>query len=543
MKPVTKRFLNGEPISGVAASPGIASGRAAIVPPLESTFSSGKIDAGNQNELLAEIEHFKKAVRDSKAQIRELSAGLSDELKEIFTAQELILEDPELSQLVQKKIRSGLNSEGALAEAYLTVKQQLEKLPEGLFREKLADLEDVVLRLRSNLIEEVRLTDERVEFLKNLSRNDILIAEDLSPSHFLNAATPAAIVVEKAGPTGHLSVLATSRGIPLIVRARGALQIPSGTVIEVDGTAGQVKVRSASGMKVDSANREGRARSSEAGRISGVQHVIGEFRLSVNLETTDGLESVAKTDLPVGLFRSEFIYLKDPGLLRRGRARETYRELIDKLPGRKIRIRLLDPDEDKYSRLFYSRATSSYKRGPDYYKAEPAIFEDQIKCILDAAIRAERLQDIQILVPQVASLRSFESFYEDMLLPAFKRSGVDSVPVGVMIETPGALYEATLLSDLVDFFSLGTNDLVRHLFGVSRADTKDYNDEPLLYYLLETLIDSTSIPVSVCGSLAGQEESLNKLISIGFRSFSVAQSQLPAVAGLLRARSEGKGVA
>ncbi|MCB1171210.1 MAG: phosphoenolpyruvate--protein phosphotransferase [Leptospiraceae bacterium] len=472
-----------------------------------------------EDQIPAELNRFRQALNAAREDTLEISRDLAPELRAIFEAQDLMYEDPMFVDPIEKSIGLGMNAEGALEDTYLDLKKGFEALPEGVFKERVSDLEDVVHRLLKHLRNESLEAFPYQKFLEGLGPDDILIAQDLDPSFLLHIREVGGIVLEEGGPMGHLSILASNRGIPTLVRCEGACQLEDGLPALLLAHEGRIvqnpeKPEAHRGQKgtLDDLPRKARP--------SGGYHSV---RLSVNV---DDLESARRTSElgagSVGLLRTEFLYMKQPELiLNEPGQMQMYAQLLSCFKDQKVVLRLIDPDEDKDHPALHRSASSRGLRGPAYLMAERRIIESQLRCIFLASQEVGMAPEkLGILIPLVSSVTDLQDVLE-IWRPQIHNLFEKKTPLlGAMLETPAACMSVKDLGRYVDFFSIGTNDLVRYSFATSRSFLAEYYREPGLFRMLRNVFEATDRPVSVCGQLGMREGFASALVGLGARELS-----------------------
>lgn len=475
-------------------------------------------DVGKE-QVPAELDRFQKALIQARKETAEISQDLAPELKAIFEAQDLMYEDPMFVDPIEKTISLGMNAEGALEDTYLDLKRGFEALPEGVFKERVSDLEDVVHRLLKKLRNHDGERFPFQKFLEGLKTDDILVAQDLDPSALLHIRTVGGIVLEGGGPMGHLSILASNRGIPTLVRCEDACNLEEGDRALLLAHEGRVVLHPEE-KEIHKSQKRALEDLPRKARPSGAFHSI---QLSVNIDDLEGAERTSALGAgSVGLFRTEFIYMRHPELILDEAGQiDYYAKVLGCFQDRKVVLRLIDPDEDKDHPALHRSASSRGLRGPAYLMAERRIIESQLRCIFLGAEKAGMEPDrLGILIPLVSSVTDLQDFL-DVWRPQVHNLFEKKRPMlGAMLETPAACFSVGDLSKYVDFFSIGTNDLVRYSFATSRAFLAEYYREPGLFRILRNVFESTERPVSVCGQLGMREGFASALAGLGARELS-----------------------
>ncbi|MEQ9362638.1 MAG: putative PEP-binding protein, partial [Leptospirales bacterium] len=426
--------------SGMIASEGKALGRARV---LETIAGSVPHRSLMPQEVGPELARFREAVDFSRVQMQELIGANNPghELAAIFEAQLLLLEDPMLIDETREKIRSRkMNAEWALAEEAAVLKEFLSKARNTIFQERAADLEDMSNRILSNLMG-VPEGDIRIPGLRDLPPDSIVVAHDLSPSLMLHIRNNCVgIATEAGGVTGHMAILAKSRGIPALVHvAKLTQKIKEGDALLIEAlpNAGPAVIAAPAG-RVDSGHQgsgrlvcrptdvdieayhvyvSGLRRRSAAGVRSPVVLPDGsEARIWLNLDQLPDADPSPGAS-GVGLFRTEFLYLKDPTLLNDPeRQAQSYANLFSgPMAGRPVTLRLLDAGDDK---AYPPQAAIRDRdlRGVRFLLANPNILESQLRAILTGVSRSQVADgQCRLIVPVVSRCEELEALREIMV--------------------------------------------------------------------------------------------------------------------------------
>ncbi|MCB1318730.1 MAG: phosphoenolpyruvate--protein phosphotransferase, partial [Leptospiraceae bacterium] len=400
-------------LEGIPAAPGMALGRAFILrTPLETVPRYSIAPSA----LPGELERFRRAIQTSREQMESLLTGveLDDELRAIFEAQLMVLEDPLLIDQTRERISDRqINAEQALAVEINSISEFLLKSKEAIFRERVADLEDIGNRLLSNLMD-VPGGDIRAEQIRKLPPDAILVADDISPSLMLHIRFVGGIAVESGGVTGHMAILSRSRGIPCVVGVRDLLNtVSDGMDILLDAENGRLCLQPGEAERRQYAGYL-KTRRREATRTitSPVNTACGQsIALWTNLsdvdETTDDRIQGASG---VGLFRTEFLYLKNRKLFNDYTGQKNiYGQIFQNLHGQTVTFRLLDVGGDK--RLPASANVHQRQlRGIRFLLANRWLLESQLRAIYEAALDAEIGDGIcRLMVPMVSTVEEMEA--------------------------------------------------------------------------------------------------------------------------------------
>lgn len=537
---------------GITASDGMAMGPVVHLPSFESIVPRDTI---SEEEVESELGRFHASLEESSRQIERVlnDRDMADEHRAIFEAQALVLKDPMLVDPTLQKIKSELiNTEWALALELDHLKELMGKTRDPFFRERVSDLEDIGNRIISNLLG-IDYDDVRVPFLEKIPPGSILVAESVSPSLMLQMGRDiAGIVTEKGGVTGHMAILCRDRGIPALVGVESArLSVEEGSLALIDGENSRLIVFP------DDRDRERFEKYRQTYSLYDRGDVVSpvrtadnkSIRLWVNLDNEQdamNLHVVGVTG--VGLFRTEFLYLTNPFLLDHSDEQvEVYASILKFLRGKIVTFRLLDLGDDKTLHApiyrYAGAATDSMSlRGIRFLLANPAILQLQIEAIIRAMIQELIPPDhCRIMIPMVTRLEEIHRVKEIIQkvredLGQRMGSRVPELPLGIMLETPAACMMTDVLSPEVDFFSLGTNDLATFTMALRRTESQKDEDQfyqPALYRMIHFAVKQSTVPVSVCGEIAGVPELIPLLTGLGIGDLSVAVSALSRTYSIL----------
>ena len=538
------------PLRGTGVSPGIAVGRALVMerdaaPVFRLALSPDRVEG--------EVRRLQEAIEASREQLRVVKERLSREVGAphayIFDAHLLMLDDPLLRERAVEIVRGeAVNAEWALRAVSERLHTLFSQFSDVYLRERSTDLDDVIGRIQLNL----RGSSEAPS-LSRLPGPVVLVAGDLRPSEAaeLDWDQVLAIVTDIGSSTYHTAIIARSLGIPAVAGLKEATrQIPPGSLVAVDGTRGDVVVEpSGAILEVLGAAQEVYRREEE--RLRGTRTLAArtldgvEVRLEANVEFP---EEAATAQLygaqGIGLFRSEYLLGRGLRFPSEEQQLDVYRRLVEQMHPHPVTVRTWDVGLEALGPAGPSspnpalgeRALRLLRRSPDPFRVQ-----------LRALLRAGQQGPIRIMFPFVSGpgdLRVGLCLLEQAKAE-LRAEGVpfrEDVPVGVNLEVPSAAVVADLLAPEVDFFSVGTNDLIQYLLAVDRTDPRVSSlYEPLHPAVLRTLgriaaaAQAHSRPLSVCGEMAGQPLEAVLLVGLGFRSLSMAPSAIPRVKEAVRA--------
>lgn len=547
-------------LRGIGASPGIAQGRVFVLnreveAPPQFHIKPGEVDQ--------ELKRFELAVQASAKQIRDIRDRVSGadggEHLLILEAHLLMLSDALLLEGVKKLVREErLNAEWALRRTVERIRQMFEGLAQDYFRERGSDVDFVGERIMRNLMGQVQdLRDG------DLPEDAVVVAHDLSPANTaqLSRFRVRAMVIEGGSRTSHAAIVARSLDIPAVVGVSQALlHMGTNDSVVVDGFTGEV-ILSPTKSQLSSA-KEGETRQRQREREI-MATALGEARtrdgrlihVFGNIELPSEADSVwSHGGEGVGLYRTEFLFMNRSEAPSEEDHLHAYRELATRAAGRPLTIRTLDLGGDK----LFSAAQAPHERNPALglrairlCLQQPDLLRSQIRAVLQVAVSSP----MRLLVPMVTQLSEIRSVKELIaeVQKAMQKEGVvhaSKIPLGIMIETPATAMIADLLANEVDFFAIGTNDLIQYGLAIDRGNENvAYLYRPLhpgILRMIGMVMDAASrhgIRVSVCGEMAADLLHVPVLLGLGLTELSMNATSLPWVKLMIRESDTRKCVA
>ncbi|MFK0242194.1 phosphoenolpyruvate--protein phosphotransferase [Microbacterium sp. NPDC090281] len=508
---------------------GVSSGRVAapvvhLAPPLPEPDPAVVIPEADRDSEVSAIEWASVAVAD---QLRSRTAQATGETRAILDASRLLASDPELVSEATALVRAkGRSAARAVWETAVVHEKALAALG-GRMAERIADIRDV----RDRIIAEILQVD--MPGVPERDESFVLVATDLAPADtaLLAGGACVALVTVQGGPTSHTAIIARSLGLPAVVGLADAGEIPSGAMVLVDGDRGTVEVEPAQ-SRVD----EARA-SAVVVDFDGIGALADghSVPLLANVGGAADATSAASAHAEgVGLFRTEFCFLDRTDAPSIDEQIAAYRGVLAAFPGRKVVVRTLDAGSDKPLPFANSDSEDNPAlgvRGLRIARRRPQLLDDQLTALARAA--AEESAQVEVMAPMVATVDEAGGFAERC-----RAAGLDRV--GIMIETPSAALLAAELFEVVDFVSLGTNDLAQYTMAADRllSELGDLNDpwQPAVLRLIAAVGDAgraAGKPVGVCGEAGGDPELAPVLVGLGVTSLSMAPRSLGRVAARL----------
>jgi phosphotransferase system enzyme I (PtsI) len=535
---------------GIAAAPGIAISRSHLVNRDRMSVIERRISPA---EVEPEMAAFKAAVEKSKCQLREVKEQAdSKELSEhlyIIDTHLMILDDEMLIGETVSLIREDLiNAEGALNRVLRKLRRVFDKISDEYLRERRSDIDSIGDRLLRNLLGETH------ESLTDVEEQVIVVAHDLSPADTvqMDRSKVVGFVTDVGGRTSHTAILARSLGIPAVVGLETVTSLlPSGLPMIIDGSTGSVIIRPSPETFRDYLLRKQ--------RYDYLETELLKFR-TLTAETKDGHSLALRSNIDfvseilpakeqgaqgVGLFRTEFLFMSGEGPPSEEEQFDTYRTAVEQMAPFPVTIRTLDVGGDKFVPEFNlsdEMNPAMGLRAIRFSLKEVNLFRVQLRAIL----RASAFGPLRIMFPMISGVgevRACKQFLErerQELLSEGIDCG-DNVEIGIMIETPSAVLIADLLAKEVDFFSVGTNDLIQYCLAIDRGNEHvAYLYEPMHPAVLQALLrvcraaENAGIAIGMCGEMAGEDMYSLVLIALGFRELSMNASNISRVKRIMR---------
>jgi len=476
-----------------------------------------------KSSLGAEIEvnTLSKAIVNLESQYAaKIKAAGNQELREILEAQCAFATDPELADMAKEFCEQGWDAPSALQLAMGEFKSLLEGAG-GEFGERVADLDEIVYRLIQ------WMSGESDETLLPTTGSFIVVADDLTPMDTIAFTDVVVGVVTKGGgPTSHTAIVCRSRGIPAIVACAGADELVNGQIVVIDPDASQVIIN---GVLADSNGDWWAARPNLGAALIPVMANVGSVADATQVQSANG----------VGLLRTELFFLNNKVTPTRVEQQALYAQVLAAGPDGEIIVRTLDAGSDKpiaFLGIGREENPALGVRGQRVAAIAPKFYEDQLHAIKAAAdeVRATGKQiEVSVMAPMIATVEEAHVFAKEARAAGFTR-------VGIMVEIPAITRVIPQLKGVVDFLSIGTNDLSQYLFAADRVNSAVaalLNPwQPALLSTLESIATESAaagIKVGVCGEAASDPLLAVVMAGLGINSVSASPSSVAAVADLL----------
>lgn len=539
-------------LRGIGVSSGIAIGNVRLfqfATPLDiekTTIQKSQSDT--------EINRFELAIDLTRTALQELvervtQRGEDKALSEVLSMHMLLLEDRMVTDRTKELIQSNLYSaEYALTLTVKEIRDKYSTLPD-LFRERFKDVEDICRRILDNLLGRETMS------LEDIEDQCIIISKDLTPSDTASLRSDKVLgfVTEVGGKTSHTAILARALEIPAVVGVKSLTRYvrPNDTIV-IDGSTGIVIINPPDDELDEyyDLRTQFAVRRSKLFEISELEPVTldgHKIELAANIEFPEEVELVKKYSAHgVGLYRTEFLFLDRHFLPSEDEQYEHYIKIAEELYPKPVIIRTLDLGGDKFAHaLDHVKELNPYLgcRAIRFCLQNPDIFRIQLRAIMRASVK----KNVKIMYPLISSID--ELWEANEFLERIKKELVsegveidDSIKTGAMIEVPSAVMMARDMSDSLSFFSIGTNDLIQYTLAVDRGNekiTELYQPlHPSVLRMISTVVQAGrefSIPVSVCGEMAGDPLTALVLLSLGVEKLSMSPPVLPAVKEVIRA--------
>ena len=554
-----------ERLKGIGVSPGLAVGPA-LVAIQRTQVIRFPIALDRVARELSALERARQRSREQLEEIRRRIAELKGrELASIFDAQLLMLDDPALVGRAATVVRDErVNAEWAVQRALDELSAVFDNIDDRYLHERKGDLHDVAGRLRLNLREDRGGPRDR---LQDLDTPCVLIADELTPSVVaqLDWTRIRGFATDAGSRTYHTAILARSLGVPAVVGLHDvSRRLPPGASVILDGESGDVVVDPTPDLcqEAELASRRSRVQLSVTQSDGPLETADGiRVVLEANIERSDDVAAALDAGAEgIGLYRSEFMLVGGPpDMAAEDEQYHVYRQLVERMAPRPVTVRTFDIDERQLARPLVDAALDARwfpdqprsghggLRGIRFGLAQPAIFKTQLRALLRAATHGQ----VRVMFPFVSSLqevRSARALLEEARAELAAR-GIDTptLPVGIMIEVPSAAFTASLLAPEVDFFTIGTNDLIQYTLAVDRTDERVSDRyQPLHPAVLRLLrqvrraATRESIPVSLCGEMASDPLLLRLLIGCGLTEFSMTPGALAVARRVVRETNVGQ---
>lgn len=516
-------------------SPGIGIGKAVVIDKASINITKNYIkDAGK------EIDRLMNAIETAKEQLNELYVSTIDELGEkeaqIFKSHEMMLEDDTFISDVENRIKQeGVNAEYALNETFNVYIKMFQSIEDEYLRERAEDIKDVM-----NRVIRILMGISSVDF-SNLKENSIIVAKDLTPSDTaqIDRTKVAAMITEMGGKTSHAAIIARIMGIPTVVGLNNITdKIKNGDTVICDGKTGKVLINPNAKQLfyfTKKKNIEDEIRNELKNQIGLPSVTKDGFKVSLtaNIGVPNDVDMALENDAEgIGLFRSEFIFMNREHQPTEDEQFEQYKEVLVKMGDKPVIIRTMDIGGDKnvpYIDIPKEMNPFLGYRAIRLCLGNLEVFRTQLRAILRASVYG----NVKIMIPMISTMKELKDSKKilQQAKDELTKEGIKfkkDIEIGIMIEIPSAAIISDLLAREVDFFSIGTNDLIQYTMAVDRMNSKlsylysQYH--PALLRLIKGIIDNAhdaGIWVGMCGEAAGDPKLIPVFLGMGLDEFSM----------------------
>ena len=528
-------------LQGIAASDGIAIAKVYTLTEPDLTVTKVTVE-DSEKEVSRLDDALAASIKDVELIKETALKNLGEEEAQVFDAHLMVLSDPELIGQVKDSITSNkVNAESALKEVtdmFISIFAGMEDNP--YMQERAADIRDVSKRVLAHLL------GVKIPSPATIKDEVIIVAADLTPSDTaqLNRQYVKAFVTDIGGRTSHSAIMARSLEIPAIVGTKEVTSIAKdGDIIIVDGLSGDVFLNPSEEVIAEyRAKAEGfAAQQAEWEKLKDSKTYTKDghqVELAANIGTPKDLEGVVNNGAEgVGLYRTEFLYMDSHEMPTEEDQFEAYKAVLEGMNGKPVVVRTMDIGGDKelpYLPLPHEMNPFLGYRAIRISLNEPEMFRTQLRALLRASVYGK----LRIMFPMIATLNDFRGAKalleeEKAKLIAEGVAVSDDIQVGIMIEIPAAAVLAHQFAKEVDFFSIGTNDLIQYTMAADRMNERvsylyqPYN--PSILTLIKHVIDSAHKEgkwAGMCGEMAGDQTAVPLLVGLGLDEFSMSASSV-----------------
>jgi len=538
-------------IKGIAASDGVAIAKAYLLVEPDLTFDKNE----KVTDVEGEVAKFNSAIEASKVELTKIrnnaEVQLGADKAAIFDAHLLVLDDPELIQPIQDKIKNeNANAATALTDVTTQFVTIFESMDNEYMKERAADIRDVSKRVLSHILG-VELPNPSM-----IDESVVIVGNDLTPSDTaqLNKEFVQGFATNIGGRTSHSAIMSRSLEIPAIVGTKSITQeVKQGDMIIVDGLNGDVIVNPTEDELIAYQDKRERyfADKKELQKLRDADTVTVDgvhAELAANIGTPNDLPGVIENGAQgIGLYRTEFLYMGRDQMPTEGEQFEAYKEVLEAMDGKRVVVRTLDIGGDKelsYLNLPEEMNPFLGYRAIRLCLAQQDIFRPQLRALLRASVYGK----LNIMFPMVATINEFREAKAILLEEKenLKNEGhdiSDDIELGIMVEIPATAALADVFAKEVDFFSIGTNDLIQYTLAADRMSERvsylyqPYN--PSILRLVKQVIEASHKEgkwTGMCGEMAGDETAIPLLLGLGLDEFSMSATSI------LKARRQINGL-
>jgi phosphotransferase system enzyme I (PtsI) len=540
-------------LKGIAVSSGIIIGKAHLIDRSRVKILYQYLISDQQ--VNKEVERFKDALGAAKDQITHLKNRMPEQIKKhsfILDSHLMIMDDSMFFNATINSILSEkINAEWALKKSVQSIENLFSQIDDPYIKERIVDVEYVAERVLRNL------AGKEQESLYEISERVIIVAHELSPADTssINIAKVMGFITDVGGRTSHAAIIAQSLKIPAVVGLEAVTrQVQDGTLLIVDGNTGEVIIDPDDDLIILYQEKQLHQERFESSIIR-LSHLPAETKdghmitVRANIEFLEEVATAKDHGAEgIGLYRTEFHYLRSQGLPQEDELFEDYKEVAEILAPNPVTIRTLDLGGDRFSsEISWTKETNPALglRAIRFCLQQPKMFKSQLRAIL----RASAFGNIQVMFPMISGLQELLDSRNILkeVMAELEQEGTAydrNIKVGVMIEIPSAVTVADILGKHVDFFSIGTNDLIQYALAIDRVNEHvAFMYQPFHPAILRMILQvikaakQAGIKVALCGEMAGDPLCTSVLLAMGIDELSLNAGGIPMIKKVIRSLS------
>ncbi|KAF1303867.1 MULTISPECIES: phosphoenolpyruvate--protein phosphotransferase [Enterococcus] len=540
-----------EMLKGIAASDGVAVAKAYLLVQPDLSFNKVSVEDTDAEEKRLDDALAKST--DELTQIREKAAqSLGEEEAQVFDAHLMVLSDPEMVGQIKQNVKDNkVNAESALKDVTDMYIGMFEAMDDNAYmQERAADIRDVAKRILANLLG-VSLPNPSM-----INEQVVVVAHDLTPSDTaqLDRNFVKAFVTDIGGRTSHSAIMARSLEIPAIVGTKEiTAKVKAGDILAVNGIEGDVIIDPTEDQKAEfiKIGEDYAAQKAEWEKLKNSKTVTADgkhFELAANIGTPKDLEGVRNNGAEaIGLYRTEFLYMDSADFPTEDDQYKAYKAVLEGMGDKPVVVRTMDIGGDK--ELPYLQLPHEMNPFLGYRALRISLSDlgdDMFRTQMRALLRASAHGNLRIMFPMVATLKEFRAakkIYNEERQKLISEGVTvsDTIQVGIMIEIPAAAVLADKFAKEVDFFSIGTNDLIQYTMAADRMNERvsylyqPYN--PSILRLIKNVIDAAHAEgkwAGMCGEMAGDQTAVPLLVGMGLDEFSMSATSVLKTRSLMK---------
>ena len=540
-------------LKGIAVSSGIIIGKAHLIDRSRVKILYQYLISDQQ--VNKEVERFKDALNAAKDQIIHLKNRMPEQIKRhsfILDSHLMIMDDSMFFNATVNAILSEkINAEWALKKSVQNIENLFSQIDDPYIKERIVDVEYVAERVLRNL------AGKEQESLYEINERVIIVAHELSPADTssINIGKVMGFITDVGGRTSHAAIIAQSLKIPAVVGLESVTRhVQDGTLLVVDGNTGEVIIDPDDDLIILYQEKQLNQEKFESSIIR-LSHLPAETKDGHKISVRANIEFLEEVATAkdhgaegIGLYRTEFHYLRSQGLPSEDELFEDYKEVAEIIAPNPVTIRTLDLGGDRFSsEISWTKETNPALglRAIRFCLQQPKMFRSQLRAIL----RASAFGNIQVMFPMISGLQEFldsrKIFKEVMDELDEEGAAYDrNIKVGLMIEVPSAVTVADILAKRADFFSIGTNDLIQYALAIDRVNEHvAFMYQPFHPAILRMILQvikaakQAGIPVALCGEMAGDPLCTSVLLAMGIEELSLNAGGIPMIKKVTRSLS------